>query len=39
MVLQGVPRMGKDYERVCATGEAFAYAAMTRLMERWLACA
>jgi hypothetical protein len=29
--------MGKDYERVCATGEAFTYAAMTRLMERWLA--
>jgi transposase len=25
-------RMSKDYERLCATGEAFIYAAMTRLM-------
>ena len=25
-------RMAKDYERLCATGEAFVYAAMTRLM-------
>jgi transposase len=24
-------RMAKDYERLCATGEAFIYAAMTRL--------
>ena len=30
-------RMGKDYERLCATGEAFIYAAMTRLMVRRLA--
>jgi putative transposase len=32
-------RMAKDYERLCATGEAFVYAAMTRLMVRRLACA
>ena len=25
-------RMAKDYERLCAPGEAFVYAAMTRLM-------
>jgi hypothetical protein len=25
-------RMAKDYERLCATGEALVYAAMTRLM-------
>jgi hypothetical protein len=25
-------RMSKDYERLCASGEAFVYAAMTRLM-------
>jgi putative transposase len=30
-------RMGKDYERLCATSEAFVYAAMTRLMVRRLA--
>jgi putative transposase len=30
-------RMAKDYERLCATGEAFTYAAMTRLMVRRLA--
>jgi putative transposase len=30
-------RMGKDYERLCTTGEAFIYAAMTRLMVRRLA--
>jgi putative transposase len=30
-------RMSKDYERLCATGEAFDYAAMTRLMVRRLA--
>jgi putative transposase len=30
-------RMSKDYERLCATGEAFIYVAMTRLMVRWLA--
>ena len=29
--------MAKDYERLCATGEAFLYAAMTRLMVRRLA--
>jgi hypothetical protein len=30
-------RMCKDYERLCATGEAFVYAAMSRLMVRRLA--
>src|SRR5215211_5655921 len=30
-------RMSKDYERLCATSEAFIYAAMTRLMIRRLA--
>ena len=30
-------RMGKDYERLCTSGEAFVYAAMTRLMVRRLA--
>jgi transposase len=30
-------RMAKDYERLCATGEAFVYAAMTQLMVRRLA--
>ncbi len=30
-------RMSKDYERLCATGEAFVYVAMTRLMVRRLA--
>ena len=30
-------RMGKDYERLCATGEAFIHAAMARLMVRRLA--
>jgi putative transposase len=29
-------RMAKDYERLCATGEALVYAAMTRLMVRRL---
>jgi putative transposase len=29
-------RMSKDYERLCATGQAFVYAAMTRLMARRL---
>jgi hypothetical protein len=28
--------MSKDYERLCATSEAFVYAAMTRLMVRRL---
>jgi hypothetical protein len=32
-------RMSKDYERLCAAGEAFVYAAMTRLMVRRLTCA
>jgi putative transposase len=32
-------RMSKDYERLCATSEAFIYAAMTRLMVRRLASA
>jgi transposase len=30
-------RMSKDYEKLCATGEAFIYTAMTRLMVRRLA--
>lgn len=30
-------RMSKDYERLCATGDAFVYAAMVRLMVRRLA--
>jgi putative transposase len=30
-------RMSKDHERLCATGEALIYAAMTRLMVRRLA--
>jgi putative transposase len=30
-------RMSKDYERLCVTGEAFVYAAMSRLMVRRLA--
>jgi putative transposase len=30
-------RMSKDHERLCASGEAFIYAAMTRLMVRRLA--
>jgi putative transposase len=30
-------RMSKDYERLCATSEAFVYAGMTRLMVRRLA--
>jgi hypothetical protein len=29
--------MSKDYERLCATGEAFVYVAMLRLMVRRLA--
>jgi Transposase DDE domain len=31
-------RMSKDYERLCASGEAFVYAAMIRLMTRQAAC-
>ena len=30
-------RMSKDYQRLCASGEAFVYAAMIRLMTRRLA--
>jgi putative transposase len=30
-------RMSRDYERLCATSEAFIYAAMTRIMVRRLA--
>jgi putative transposase len=30
-------RMSKDYERLCASGDAFVYAAMIRLMTRRLA--
>jgi transposase len=29
-------RMSKDYEQLCASGEAFVYAAMSRLMLRRL---
>jgi putative transposase len=29
-------RMSKDYERLCASGEGFVYAAMSRLMMRRL---
>ncbi len=29
-------RMSKDYERLCASGEAFVYAALSRLMLRRL---
>jgi putative transposase len=29
-------RMSKDYERLCATSEAFVYVAVTRLMVRRL---
>ena len=29
-------RMSKDYERLCASGEAFVYAAMIGLMTRRL---
>ena len=29
--------MAKDYEKLCATSEAFVYAAMTRLIVRRLA--
>jgi transposase len=31
--------MSKDYERLCASGEAFVYAAMSRLMLRRLSSA
>ena len=30
-------RMSKDYERLCASGEALVYASMIRLMTRRLA--
>jgi putative transposase len=30
-------RMSKDFEKLCASGEAFVYAAMIRLMRRRLA--
>jgi putative transposase len=30
-------RMSKDYEKLCASGEALVYAAMIRLMTRRLA--
>jgi putative transposase len=30
-------RMSKDYERLCASGEALVYAAMIRLMTRRIA--
>jgi len=31
-------RMSKDYDKLCASGEAFVYAAMSRLMMRRLTC-
>jgi predicted site-specific integrase-resolvase len=31
-------RMGKDYKRLCATGEAFVHATMARPMMRRLTC-
>jgi transposase len=34
---QDTRRMSKDYERLCASGEALVYAAMIRLMTRRLA--
>jgi putative transposase len=37
MVLGRNRRMSKDYERLCASAEAFVYAAMIRLMVRRLA--
>jgi hypothetical protein len=36
-VLDQNRRMSKDYERLCASGEAFVYACMIRLMTRRLA--
>jgi putative transposase len=30
-------RLSKDYERLCATSEAFIYVAMTRIMAKRLA--
>jgi hypothetical protein len=36
---RGMRPRNKDYERLCATSEAFVYAAMTRLMVRRLASA
>jgi transposase len=32
-----IRRMSKDYESLCASGEAFVYAAMIRSMTRRLA--
>jgi putative transposase len=32
-------RMSKDYERLCETGEAWIYAAMTHLMVKRLTAA
>jgi hypothetical protein len=34
---QDTRRMSKDYERLCASGEALVYAAMIRFMTRRLA--
>jgi hypothetical protein len=31
-------QMGKDYKRLCATGEAFVHATMARPMMRRLTC-
>jgi len=37
LALPQSPYEPRDYERLCATGEAFVYVAMTRLMVRRLA--
>lgn len=37
LALPQSPHEPMDYERLCATGEAFVYVAMTRLMVRRLA--
>ena len=37
LVVPQPQKMSKDYERLCATSEAFVYAAMVRLMVRRLA--
>jgi hypothetical protein len=36
-VVEPEPAHEKDYERLCATGEVFVYAAMIRLMVKRLA--
>jgi hypothetical protein len=36
-LVSAVPRLAQEYERLCATSEAYIYAAMSRLMLRRLA--